>query len=226
MKAGFGNCVLIPGRCVVTVTTLPLCITGTTGLRQVLPLTQLQPTQHHQPRSATTGASGSRDALPTNSAVVSVGSVDSRWFQSQLALNRLSQRRLAKLIGLDPSAVSLMFRGKRRMTAEEAAMVSRLLNVDVQEVMTRAGIDLRGVLGVLEAPTAKGGEVGVEPPAPPQPSVFVTRNNSGNSEKSALIEIPVPISGGFTAFLKIPRELSKADAERIAAIIVAFSQQN
>lgn len=115
------------------------------------------------------------------------------------------------------------------MTAEEAAMVSRLLNVDVQEVMTRAGIDLRGVLGErgeFEAPATKVEEVRAEPPAAPQSSVFVTKNNSGNSGNSELLEIPVPIAGGITAFLKIPRELSRADAERIAAIIVAFSQQN
>jgi len=37
---------------------------------------------------------------------------------------RLSQRKLAKLLDLDPAAVSLMLRGRRKMTAEEAAAIT------------------------------------------------------------------------------------------------------
>lgn len=66
--------------------------------------------------------------------------IDTHWFQSQLADRRLSQRKLAQLMGVDPGAVSLMINGKRRMTMEEAAEIARLLHVDVTEVMTKAGV--------------------------------------------------------------------------------------
>jgi transcriptional regulator with XRE-family HTH domain len=160
-------------------------------------------------------------------------SVDASWFQHKLIEARLSQRQLAKLIGLDHSAVSLMFRGKRRMAADEAASIARLLGVDVAEVMRHGGIDVRGVAPDNPATLNRG--VGNAPT--PQHN---TQQPAGNAEKitekivsefpensgcNSFVEIPVPISGGFTAILKIPRDFSRDDADRIAAIIVAFSQQ-
>lgn len=65
--------------------------------------------------------------------------VDQRWFQNQLQDKHISQRKLAKMLDLDPSAVSLMFKGRRKMTAAEAAELARLLNVSVDEILTRAG---------------------------------------------------------------------------------------
>lgn len=84
--------------------------------------------------------------------------VDSRWFQQRLMDQRMSQRAMAKLMGLDPGAVSLMLRGKRGMSAAEAAEIARLLDVAVDEVLLRAGIHGQG---------AKRGKVSVEnaPPA-------------------------------------------------------------
>lgn len=67
-------------------------------------------------------------------------SIDSRWFQNRLADRRMSQRGLAKKLGLDPAAVSLMFRGKRRMQMHEAAEVARLLGCTMDEVLEHAGI--------------------------------------------------------------------------------------
>jgi len=66
--------------------------------------------------------------------------IDTRWFQDLLTDRRLSQRRLAREIGIDPSAVSLMFRGKRRMQMAEAAQVARLLGVPLDDVIRHAGI--------------------------------------------------------------------------------------
>jgi transcriptional regulator with XRE-family HTH domain len=67
-------------------------------------------------------------------------SIDTRWFQNLLADRRISQRGLAKKLGLDAAAVSLMFRGKRRMQMHEAADVARLLGVSLDEVLEHAGI--------------------------------------------------------------------------------------
>jgi transcriptional regulator with XRE-family HTH domain len=67
-------------------------------------------------------------------------SIDSSWFRNRLADRQISQRGLAKKLGLDPAAVSLMFRGKRRMQMHEAADVARLLGVSLDEVLAHAGI--------------------------------------------------------------------------------------
>lgn len=70
--------------------------------------------------------------------------IDSDWFVSRLTDRRLSQRGLAKLMGVDPAAVSLMFRGKRKITVEEAAQLAVLLDVSVTEVLERLGMPVHG----------------------------------------------------------------------------------
>ncbi len=51
----------------------------------------------------------------------------------------MSQRGLARHLGLDAAAVSLMFRGKREMKLTEAAEIARLLGVSAEDVMANAG---------------------------------------------------------------------------------------
>lgn len=64
------------------------------------------------------------------------------WFVKKLEGRKLSQRGMAKMMGLDPSALSLMLRGKRRMTVHEAAQMAVLLDVPPSEVLTNAGVQL------------------------------------------------------------------------------------
>lgn len=71
--------------------------------------------------------------------------LDSKWFVDRLTDRQLSQRGLAKLMGIDPAAVSLMFRGKRKITVEEAAQLAVLLDVSVTEVLERIGMPVHGV---------------------------------------------------------------------------------
>jgi transcriptional regulator with XRE-family HTH domain len=66
--------------------------------------------------------------------------INTDWFKSLMADRRISQRELAKKIGVDHSALSLAFRGKRNMKMAEAADIARLLGVPVAEVMENAGI--------------------------------------------------------------------------------------
>lgn len=68
--------------------------------------------------------------------------IDAEWFNQRLADRQLSQRGLAKLMGLDPAAVNRMFQGKRRMTLEEAAQIAVLLNSTTTDVLTAAGVPL------------------------------------------------------------------------------------
>lgn len=64
------------------------------------------------------------------------------WFRQLLATRKLSQRGLAKLMELDPAAVSLMLRGQRRMTNAEAHQISTILGVPITEVLRQAGIEV------------------------------------------------------------------------------------
>jgi transcriptional regulator with XRE-family HTH domain len=74
--------------------------------------------------------------------------VNTRWFQDQLADRRLSQRKLAKMMNLDPSAVSLMLRGLRVISADEAADMARILGLPLPDVLSQIGVDLPRETGV------------------------------------------------------------------------------
>ena len=66
--------------------------------------------------------------------------MNTEWFRYQMKARRLSQRGLAKLMELDPAAVSLMMRGLRTMSNDEAHQISTILNVNMTEVLRQAGV--------------------------------------------------------------------------------------
>lgn len=66
--------------------------------------------------------------------------MNTKWFRDQLDRIELSQRGLAKLLGIDAAAVSYMLRGKRKMTLQEANRLAQILGVAASEVMRQAGI--------------------------------------------------------------------------------------
>lgn len=68
--------------------------------------------------------------------------VDTKWFRDRLADQRMSQRGLARQLGLDPAAISLTLRGKREMKIAEAAAIARLIGVPADEVMRHAGVQI------------------------------------------------------------------------------------
>lgn len=53
--------------------------------------------------------------------------MDTKWFRDRLADKGLSQRGLARHMGLDSAAISLMLRGRRAMKITEAAEIASLL---------------------------------------------------------------------------------------------------
>lgn len=65
--------------------------------------------------------------------------IQTSWFRQKLAEKQISQRGLARLMGLDSAAVSLMLRGKREMKITEAAMIANLLGVSTEEVIAHVG---------------------------------------------------------------------------------------
>lgn len=69
-------------------------------------------------------------------------SIDTKWFRQLMADHGLSQRQLSKKLGLDQSAISLTFSGRRRMKFEEAADMARLFGLPVSEVLQHAGVPI------------------------------------------------------------------------------------
>jgi transcriptional regulator with XRE-family HTH domain len=74
---------------------------------------------------------------------ISGAPMNTDFFSQLLSARKLSQRGLAKLMDLDPGAVSLMLRGKRKMTNAEAHQLSTILGVGITEVLRQAGIEVR-----------------------------------------------------------------------------------
>jgi plasmid maintenance system antidote protein VapI len=65
--------------------------------------------------------------------------VNVNWFKDQLRDRQISQRKLGELMALDPSKISLLLSGKRRMTHAEIARIADIFGVTVEEVMLRLG---------------------------------------------------------------------------------------
>jgi transcriptional regulator with XRE-family HTH domain len=76
--------------------------------------------------------------------------VDAAWFEDQLHRIKVPQRQLAKLMGVDPAAVSLLKQGKRCLTLIEADYLSHLLGVSVAEVAARMGTMTKEELDAAE----------------------------------------------------------------------------
>jgi hypothetical protein len=72
--------------------------------------------------------------------------IDKDWFLKKLEANRQSVRGLARHLEIDPSAVSRMLAGKRKMRMDEANAIATFLAAPVSEVLRHAGVamDLDG----------------------------------------------------------------------------------
>lgn len=68
--------------------------------------------------------------------------INKAWFKEQLESHKISQRGLAKKIGVDPAAISYTFSGQRKMSMDEAKAIADILLVPVTEVMRQAGIEV------------------------------------------------------------------------------------
>lgn len=118
--------------------------------------------------------------------------IDTKWFVDRLADRDMSQRALAKLMGLDPAAVSLMFRGKRRMSMAEAAQLATILDIAPSEMFERAGISSSSNKKIKLAGTinpkseiaffGKGAHDYVEPPGDVAPETVAFQCKTAGSE--------------------------------------------
>lgn len=69
--------------------------------------------------------------------------VNKLWFQNQLQSSQITQRKMAKVLRLDPSAVSLILQGKRGIKLSEATELARLFGVPLEDVLVAAGIRMQ-----------------------------------------------------------------------------------
>ena len=69
---------------------------------------------------------------------------DSNWFEQKLRAKKLSQRKVAELLGIHYSRVSRMLRGRVEMSLDEAAWFAANLGVPVEDVLRHAGVKPRG----------------------------------------------------------------------------------
>lgn len=67
--------------------------------------------------------------------------IDTDWFRLRMEIQKISQRKLAKAIGMDPGALSLTLRGMRKMQIDEANRIAQVLLVPTVEVIRAAGIE-------------------------------------------------------------------------------------
>lgn len=85
--------------------------------------------------------------------------IDKDWFFRKLEDGNKSVRGLARHMDIDPSAVSRMLSGERKMKMDEAGSIAQFLGVHVKEVLKHAGvaIDLDGLpTRILLAATIDG----------------------------------------------------------------------
>jgi transcriptional regulator with XRE-family HTH domain len=69
-------------------------------------------------------------------------SINEKWFRDRIEAVGLSQRKVAKALGINPSSISHMFKGNRKMPLEEAALWAELLKVTVEEILLNAGVKI------------------------------------------------------------------------------------
>lgn len=72
-----------------------------------------------------------------------VAPIDGRWFTSAMADRQISQRQMAKLMGVDPASIHRLLTGKRPMRMDEAAQIAHLLSLPVADVLEHAGVKLQ-----------------------------------------------------------------------------------
>lgn len=93
------------------------------------------------------------------------GVVDKAWFTDQMQRQQISARQLAKKMEIDPSALSLVFSGARRLKNEEAAAMALHLGVSLADVLSHAGVNMAGVARpTISVPVPSGRVVRVELP--------------------------------------------------------------
>lgn len=86
---------------------------------------------------------------------------DEDWFLSLMKMEKLKRKDIAQAMCIDATLLTNTIKGRRRLKAEEAAVLSTLFKVPVSEVYFRAGLNDDGTPNL-----ARG--VKIVPPPPPE----------------------------------------------------------
>jgi transcriptional regulator with XRE-family HTH domain len=70
--------------------------------------------------------------------------IDDQFFRDALRAADKSQREMARFMGLDPAAITLMLQGRRAMQLSEAQQIADFLGVAIEDVLRHAGLQLSG----------------------------------------------------------------------------------
>lgn len=68
--------------------------------------------------------------------------MNTMFFKNRLQDRKITQRKLASLLELDPAAITLMLKGERRMQPKEAQVIADLLGLPITQVLREAGINV------------------------------------------------------------------------------------
>lgn len=66
--------------------------------------------------------------------------VNDKWFRDQLKRMNVSQREVARLLGINQAVISHMFNGTRKMPLDEVPKWAKILGVPESDILTNAGI--------------------------------------------------------------------------------------
>ncbi len=155
---------------------------------------------------------------PTDTAV----HVNTQWFKDRLADKKLSVRGYARLVEMDPSAVSRMFTGGRLIQMAEAVAFASVVNVPLEDVMANAGlrppVNVKGSTAIVGYVDANGavhrGQVDAPRRAPTPPELsdaaVAVRFETGATAASAL--------DGWLAYFQ---DLERIPADAVGRLCVA-----
>lgn len=73
------------------------------------------------------------------------GKPNYKWFKDALSDRRLSQRELAKRLGMDPGGLNRRLKGKSRLQLADASKIAIILEVPVGDVLRNAGVNMQEI---------------------------------------------------------------------------------
>lgn len=115
--------------------------------------------------------------------------INKKWFKDQLEEREISLRSLARQMNMDPSALSRMLSGQRKMQIEEAREIAHFLRLPVSEVLRHAGVsvDLGGGAARVTFAAVISGNGGIDrlPSPKPLPEAVVSRAEAAISRHPA-----------------------------------------
>lgn len=115
------------------------------------------PKKSSKKNSKSPSSNGSKVSADESSAARRIISPDfnTEWFQHQFQMRDLSQRKIAKLMGIDPSALSFIVTRRRRLALDEANSLAAILGLPIEEILVQAGINVSGGVS-RDATTVEG----------------------------------------------------------------------